>query len=116
VNGYRDLPKEADVCQENTEKLREFEENISVRMPENNKENQVKIDQTKEKTQEGQKIAEKEKEKNTKKVEGEEKKTNNNAPDEIASHYKNLNQALNDFFSSEEGEEESENDEHETKK
>ena len=113
VNGYRDLPKDTEICQENTDKLRDFEESIPIKLLDNNnKETQGKTDLAKEKNNENQKIVEKEK--NSKKTETEEKKTNNG--DEIVSHYKNLNQALNDFFSSEEGEEESEPEEHEANK
>lgn len=112
VNGYKDLPKDTEFCQENTDKLRDFEESIPIKIQENNnKEAQGKTDLTKEKNNENQKIIEKEK--ITKKNENEEKKNNG---DEIVSHYKNLNQALNDFFSSEEGEEESESEEHEANK
>ena len=73
VNGYKDLPKDTEICQENTDKLRDFEESIPIKLIENsNKEAQGKTDLAKEKNNENPKIVEKEK--NSKKTETEEKK------------------------------------------
>ena len=103
------MPKETDYSLENTEKLRDFEETISVKMPENkeNKENLTKTEGSKEKSKNE---VDKTQEKPLKKQESGHNNNLTNPPEDITSHYKNLNQALNDFFSSEEGEEESENE------
>ena len=102
------MPKENEYSLENTDKLREFEETILIKMSDN-KETAPKTENHKQKTAgEIKTLAE-----NTvKKPEIEQNKDkSSNIPEQITDHYKNLNQALNDFFSSEEGEEESENEE-----
>lgn len=97
------MPQEKDFSNENTEKLRDFEEIISIKKTEM-KENEVS------KVENGEK-EEKEKDSNKKSVKkqsSQETKVKIET-EQITSHFQNLNQALNDFFSSEE--EESENEE-----
>ncbi len=106
------MPKENELCLENTDKLREFEETILIKMSDN-KETAPKTENLKEKTTAEIKTSA---EKTAKKPEVEQNKgKSSNIPGQITDHYKNLNQALDDFFSSEECEE-SENEESNQKK
>lgn len=99
------MPKENDWIIENTEKLRESEETVLIKKNESQEvHSKPALTSEKKETDFENKL-----EKDAKKHENNEKKID--TQENITNHFQNLNQALNDFFSSEEGEESEENSE-----